>query len=966
MDNNYDILLNNLKSGFIDKDNYSKGKYSPELIYNNRDEDKKVLTTLINELENCKEFWFSVAFITNAGVSILINALRELEEKGVKGKILTSQYLNFTQPIALERIKALTNIELKISTSGNFHSKGYLFKTKDTYNLMIGSSNLTDSALSTNKEWNLKISATENSSIGIQVIREFEREFELGVDVTSSYLKKYKLIWNEKFKHENKLKYLLKESKNITPNEMQTKALVSIEKLRNEGQKKALLISATGTGKTYLSAFDVKRVKPKRFLFVVHRKTIAQKALETFRNLLGTKITMGLYSGSDKNKNVDYVFCTVQTLSRDSHLHQFKKDHFDYIVIDETHRAAASSYRNIMDYFTPDFILGMTATPERTDGENIYELFDYNIAYKIRLHDALEHGMIAPFHYYGVTDLTVDGTLVENKMSFNKLTHNDRVNHIIDEIQFYGCDDGNIKGLVFCSSNEVSKQLSKAFNERKYRTLALTADSSPNERSYAIKALEAGNLDYIFTRDIFNEGIDIPSVNQIVMLRPTQSAIVFVQQLGRGLRKTNTKEYLTVIDFIGNYDRNYLIPIALYGDSSYNKDKLRRLISKGSALMPGTSTVNFDRISKEKIFEAISSSNMRLKKDLDESYRLLKFELGRIPKMIDFLNNDSRDPFHFVKYSKSYYNYVCKIERLKNEELSDKELKLLELFALEINNAKRIEESLMLMELIVHESFNVSSFKKKILSEYQYEVSDQTIDSCILNLNFKFTREKFNGKQIAPNDKYDVSIVRRNKNIIERTPYLNRILQIEIFKDYLLDNANYAIEVYNKIYKRRNYFEGFNLYQKYSRKDVFRILNTKENPIAQNVGGYMITGDKSSCPIFVNYQKEDHISSATKYEDRFIDPITFEWMSKNKRYLKSPDVKAIKDHKSSGLRLPLFIKKNNDEGMEFYYMGELETLDDSFVEAKIADDNNKMVSVVKVRFKLNPPVADDLYKYIVQ
>ena len=260
-------------------------------------------------------------------------------------------------------------------------------------------------------------------------------------------------------------------------------------------------------------------------------------------------------------------------------------------------------HTKIINYFKPKFLLGMTATPERTDGADIFKIFNYNIAYEIRLNQALSEEMLCPFHYYGVTDLTINNEEVNDLTEFNLLTAKERVNRIIEAAEKYGCDDGNVRGLVFCSRNEIASKLSNLFNENGYKTFALCGKSSEEERRNAIDLLESNNndekLDYIFTVDIFNEGIDIPKVNQIIMLRPTQSAIIFVQQLGRGLRKNKFKNYLTVIDFIGNYDNNYLVPIALYGDTSYNKDNLRKMISNGSNFIPGCSTVNFDFVSKK-------------------------------------------------------------------------------------------------------------------------------------------------------------------------------------------------------------------------------------------------------------------------------------------------------------------------------------------------------------------------------
>jgi len=748
---------------------------------------------------------------------------------------------------------------------------------------------------------------------------------------------------------------------------MQREALLNIQNLRAKGKNKALLISATGTGKTFLSAFDVYKFKPKKFLFVVHRLTIAEEALKTFKRLLGNKIKMGIYSGDQQQIDADYIFSTVQTISKQEHLEKFDRKHFDYIVIDETHRAGAESYKRLMDFFTPRFLLGMTATPERTDGADVFKMFDYNIAYEIRLHRALEEGMLSPFHYYGVTDLTINGEQIEDKSDFNLLLAKERVDRIIEKIELYGCDDGIIRGLIFCSRQEECIALSKQLNLHGYRTRALTGDDSETARKDAINRLERDNdsvkLDYIITVDIFNEGIDIPCVNQIIMLRPTQSAIIFVQQLGRGLRKCDLKDYLTVIDFIGNYSNNFLVPVALYGDTSYNKDSLRKMMSSGSSLIPGSSTINFDEISKKRIFEAIDSANMQMRKDLMNDYQLLKFKLGRIPMMVDFLEHGSRDPQLYVNYSKSYYNFVSNQDADYQGSISEYQKKLLELFSNEINNSKRIEETVILNGIIQNQCFDIVKFKETILEKYHYYVSDEIITSCINNINFNFVTENKEGKHKSVNEIYNISIIRKiGSQLLIENDFKTQLSNNE-FRFFLLDNINYAIRFFDSTYKREEYIDGFRLYKKYTRKDVFRILNWKQNPIAQNVGGYIISPGKSNCPIFVNYHKAEDISSTTKYLDGFINPSEFEWMSKSRRTLKSNDVQVIKNYKN-GLRLPLFIKKSNDEGTEFYYMGDITPIDNSFKETKMPNDNGDEVSVVKVVFKMDTPVENNIYNYI--
>jgi mutator protein MutT len=414
-------LSESLITGFIDRHHPSKQEYLPELLLNDKINGKKILTTINKDLRSCDEFWFSVAFLTKSGVAVLINLLKELEQKKIKGKILVSQYQNFTQPEALRALLKFTNIDLRIVTKGDFHAKGYIFKKGNSYDLIIGSSNLTASALCANKEWNLKVSSTNKGKLIIEAIREFNKEFKDSVIVSTEFIDKYEKIYKAQMAFSNREENTIEASQNETlePNSMQVEALKSLKRLRFENKNKALLISATGTGKTYLSAFDVKEVNPKRFLFIVHRANIAKTAMRSFIKVFGRGKSMGMYSGNKKEAEADFLFSTIQTISLDNNLNQFDKHHFDYIVIDETHRAGAATYQKVLNHFEPKFLLGMTATPERTDGFDIFKEFDYNIAYEIRLHRALEEEMLCTFHYYGVTDITVDGQVLEEKSLFN-------------------------------------------------------------------------------------------------------------------------------------------------------------------------------------------------------------------------------------------------------------------------------------------------------------------------------------------------------------------------------------------------------------------------------------------------------------------------------------------------------------------------------------------------------------------
>ena len=944
-------LSASLQKGFIDTLNESGNEYLPQLVLNDKEAGKKVLTTIDNGLKHCEEFCFSVAFVTTSGVATIINRLIELEKKEVKGKILVSQYLNFSQPEALKRLLKFENIKLRIATRGNFHSKGYLFRNGFMNNLIIGSSNLTSNALCENTEWNLKVSATSESYIINTVTKEFNSEFEKARPVTPEYIVDYESIYYKQYNSFKKLNNQLNSLEIITPNEMQAEALANLKRLRAQGKRKALLISATGTGKTYLSAFDAKSFNPKRFLFVVHRLNIAKAAMKTFKAVFGDSKSMGIYSGETRELDKDFIFSTIQTISKKEHLEQFKKSHFDYIVIDESHRAGAESYQNILNHFEPKFLLGMTATPERTDGLDIFKLYDHTIAYEIRLHQAMEENMLSPFHYYGVTDIIVDGKELEEKADFLKLTSKDRIDKIIKAAELYGCDNGDVRGLIFCSGIEECKMLSIEFNKRGKKTIALIGDNTEEERANAIKMLESNELseklDYIFTVDIFNEGVDIPSVNQVIMLRPTQSAIIFVQQLGRGLRKASNKEYLTVIDFIGNYSNSYLIPIALYGDTTYNKDTLRKLMASGSSLIPGSSTINFDEISQKRIFAAIDSAKMDRLRDLKNDYNLLKFKLGKIPSMMDFIEHGSRDPQLFVTQSKSYFNFVSIQEENFGAKVNQVQKTLLELISSEIANGKRIEEVEILKALLKHNEISFSDLKLLMQKEYGIVLSDTTIESCIRNINFEFIRKPQN-------------IIQQLSSGLVLDPAFKKLMSNTVFIDFLNDVLNYAKTKFKKHFLLEKYINGFTLYQKYSRKDVCRILNWESNE-GSTVYGYRVK--YGTCPIFVNYHKEDNIAASTKFDDRFINNSEFQWFSKPRRYLTSDDVKAIRNHRS-GLIIPLFIKKSNGEGDDFYYMGNVTPIDDSFEETTIKNNKNKNVSIVKIKLLMNQPVDELIYNYI--
>ena len=946
-----DQLLHSLQYGFIDREIFQEGVYSPKILINDTETHRYVLNDIQEELSKAKSFAFSVAFITQSGLALIKTQLSDLADEGVQGRILISPYLDFNDPIAMKELLKLENVQVRITpVNMQMHAKFYLFEQKDKQVIISGSSNLTHTALKINYEWNVKLTSTHNGDFIQNAKEEFERIWEksiiLDIEAINAYSARRKtVIKTASIQDESIASY----QETIRPNNMQEQALEGLKTVRRNGAQKALVISATGTGKTYLSAFDVKQYNPDRMLFIVHREQILQKSLKDFQKVLGFEDDEGcIYkSGMDLSQK-RYIFATIQTISREDNLQSFAPSFFNYILIDEVHKAGADTYKKVMNYFQPDFYLGMTATPERTDGQNIYELFDYNIAYEIRLQEALDNDMLCPFIYYGISDIKIDGQLIDEKASFSNLVSEQRVNHILEKVTYYGVSGETVKGLIFCSSVNEAKELEGQFNARGLRTRALSGEHSQEERQRVVQDLENGNLDYILTVDIFNEGIDIPSVNQVVMLRNTQSSIIFIQQLGRGLRKHDSKEYVTIIDFIGNYQNNYLIPVALFGDQSMNKDNYRREVREPN-ILKGLTTINFEKVAKEQIFSSITNTTLSSIKILRDAFKDLENKLGRVPYLSDFVKLNSIDPLVFFENS-SFQNYGDVINKFSEETilLSEVEKRFLNFITFEILNGKRKHE-LYLLKLLVENEGLVSSDKWfECIIEHDLDFQTDVLDSVtrVLDLSFlKAQEQKKYGSD--PLVDFDGDMYRLNNAVYQS------LENNSIFAQLFIDTIKTGI------LKSKEYPEIFTLGQKYTRRDVLKLMNVSKDEPPLNIGGYKIDKETNSCPIFITYHKSEDISDTIKYEDELLNESTLKWFSKNKRTLDSNDVSMITQSNENGLRLELFVIKDDSEGGEFYYLGPL-----SYVENSASEVMKNGDSVVQMLFKLDSPVEINLYKYL--
>ncbi|EPY2304641.1 DEAD/DEAH box helicase [Clostridium sporogenes] len=954
-------ILKASETGLINRLIDSNLALTPKLIVNDYSRGSKVLSEIISELNKCEEFFISVAFITNSGILPLLETLKVLKKKGVKGKILTTDYLNFSEPKALKKLLEFPNIEMKLYSKENFHTKGYVFRYKDHYKLIVGSSNLTQTALTKNKEWNLKVSSLEEGSLTGGVISEFNQLWNDADELTIKWIETYEDIYRKQLEFARKSKVPRFSQYKLKPNKMQVEAIQGLERLRENGQDTGLLISATGTGKTYLSAFELRNYNPKRALFIVHREQIAKQALDSFRNVFGDTRSMGILSGTSKEVKKDFLFCTIQTLSKDEVLQSFHKNEFDYIIIDEVHKAGANSYQKIVNYFNPKFLLGMTATPERSDDFDIFKMFNYNIAYEIRLQKALEEDLLCPFHYFGVSDITIGGIELDDNADFKYLVAEERVAHIIDKINFYGYCGERVKGLIFCSDKKEAKELSDIFNTKGYKTVALTGENSQEEREKAIERLEQDetldSLDYIFTVDIFNEGVDIPSVNQVVMLRPTKSSIVFVQQLGRGLRKSKFKEYVVIIDFVGNYKSNFLIPIALSGDRTFNKDTVRKYVMEGTRAIPGCSTINFDEISKKKIFESIDSANFNNIKLIKESYFNLKQKIGRIPSLSDFEKFESIDPLRiFSTKLGSYYNFLKKYDKEYDVELNDLEALFIEFISKKLASGKRPHELIMIKNIIHN--------KVDLIGELKHELKEK------YNIDFKYTTET-NLINILTNEfptgsakkTYSKCIfLERQDNCYIISDGFKKCIENSYFKEIVMELIEFGLSRYNENYSNRYMNTNFQLYQKYTYEDVCRLLEWEQGEVALNIGGYKYDKTTKTYPVFINYDKSDDIESTINYEDRFESESQLIAISKRGRTTESQDIVKAYNAEEESVEMNLFVRKNKDDKIskEFYFLGKIKAVG----KPNQFTMKNTTKTAVEIRYKLITPVREDIYDYI--
>ena len=628
-------------------DDINEIEYGTDALTGGQDKRMYLYYQLLNSLKRADSVDIVVSFLMESGVRMLLGELDNALKRGAKIRILTGNYLGITQPSALYLIKHKLGeqVDLRFYNEKNrsFHPKSYMFHYKDYSTIYIGSSNISKSALTSGIEWNYRFSSKTDSHNYEKFYNTFLDLFEHhSVVIDDDELKRYSKNWHRPAVSKDLDRYDLQDNEatnNIAlfePRGAQIEALCALENTRAEGAGRALVHAATGVGKTYLAAFDSKDYE--RVLFVAHREEILKQAAQSFKNVRNSD-DYGFFDGESKCTDKSMIFASVATLGRSEYLNNkyFASDYFNYIVIDEFHHAVNDQYQRIVNYFKPQFLLGLTATPERMDGRNIYEICDYNVPYEISLKEAINKGMLVPFHYYGIFDDTDYSKLhiVRGRYDEKELNETYIGNvHRYELIYKYYCKYGSRQALGFCCSKEHAREMAREFSSRGIPSVAVFSDASgeyTEKRKVAIQKLKNGEIRAIFSVDMFNEGVDITSVDMVMFLRPTESPIVFLQQLGRGLRKCRGKEFLTVLDFIGNYEKAGRVRFLLEGKSDMYREGCHL---SDTLRFPDDCMVDFD-LKLIDLFAEMDRKHLKFKDQVINEYFRVKDLLGKRPTRLD-------------------------------------------------------------------------------------------------------------------------------------------------------------------------------------------------------------------------------------------------------------------------------------------------------------------------------------------
>lgn len=867
-------------------------------LFTGANNDKQLFSEIKKEIISCNKIDILVSFIKVNGLNLIIEQLKDFVNKGGKIRVITTTYMKATDKKAIEILSQLKNIEIKINYNEDktrLHAKAFIFHRDTGFSTAyVGSSNISVSAMTNGLEWNMKITQKDMPDIFEKMKATFDTYWNNTEFITYDNAQETKLAEALNKKIENKNIYTL----DVRPYPFQQEILDAIQadrKIRN--QYKNLIVAATGTGKTVISALDYKRYceenpkKNNRLLFVAHRKEILEQSINTYRAVLKNNNFGELLVGYEKPTKLDYLFASTQSIESKEFTSKIQKDFYDYIVIDETHHISAKTYQSIINHFIPHILLGLTATPERADGSDILKFFNDKITAEIRLPEAIEKNLLCPFYYFGVTD-NVDLSSVKwergkyniqelnNIYTINEKIAIHRAEMVINSVYKYLPDLEDVKGLGFCVSKEHAKFMSFHFNNHNIKSIALTADSDKETRETAKNKLLSGEYKFIFVVDIYNEGVDIPEVNTVLFLRPTESLTIFLQQLGRGLRLSKGKEVLTVLDFIGQANKKYNFEEKFISLLHKTKRNIVEEINNDFPSLPKGCYITLEKLATKHILNNIKEYYRKNKAHVIGLANFKK-DTGLEPTLSNYLTYYKVEPGSI--YKKTSFNKLLVsagiIEEYK-EPLYENDYKILMKLS-QINSVRFID---FIIKILTSNMGSYSEIDKRMLQMFQFTI------------NFSTSK--------------DITFNEMEKNLLafkENTMLCKEIVEL----------LEYNKEHIDFIYKEvdLNFSNPLDVYCNYSKEQILAAYDFFSPSSVQE--GVKYIEDKKIDLFFVTLNKsEKNYTPTTMYKDFSLNEKLFHWQSQNKISETSTVGNRYINHKNLGSKILLFIRdyKTNKYG----------------------------------------------------